>query len=307
MNEMLLPALGDSTLPYLLKGVYSNLAAGSIGRNGQCMALIGNSIYAFSGSFGSLNTVMEKYDIEANTWSIVTPNNAGPTGRHSPGYCVLNGKLYLFGGSTGTSWGPMSNEAWCFDFATLLWTKLANYPVSLALVSACAINGKIYLLGGFTGSGASSPFHEYDPATDTYRTIAHSRSARYGHKAVAVDGKMYLFGGSIGPSAVSEAWSYDPATNIWTALKQMAAGKPHSYVAVIGYLIYIFGGRQGNEPQPINKLYRYNTQTGNWTELPSGPTSYYLGGCVATESAMYLHCSFDMNTNGSFNFLQKIT
>jgi len=292
--------------PNIIQGIYSSLAPGSTARSGQCLVMVGDLIYSYGGTYGALNNTMEVYDIGTNTWATVTPNNTAPTPRHSPGFCLLNNKLYMFGGSTGVNWGPMSNEAWCYDFATKLWTKLANYPVSLALVSAVAINGKIYLLGGYTGTAASSPFHEYDPVANSYRAITHSLSARYGHKAVVVDGLMYVFGGSIGPSAVRESWSYNPVSNVWASLKVMPEGKPHSYVVAIGPLIYIYGGKQGNESAAINKLYRYNTGTGNWTEMPPGPSLYYMGAAVANENAIYMHGGIDINVASTAQLL-KIT
>lgn len=303
MNEMLLPTLGGDSLPYLLKGEYTTMAPSGTARNGQCNVLVGDTIYSYGGSYNSPNNTMEKYHIPSNTWSAVTPNNAAPTARHSPAFCLHEGKLYMFGGATGTTWSGFSNEAWCFDFATLLWTKLANYPVSLAICTAVVINGKIYILGGYNGA-ASSPLYEYDPATDTYRAISHSLTARYGHKAVAYNGKMYVFSGSTGAAAVTECRSYDPATNTWVTLKPAPAGKAHSYIAIIGYLVYLYGGRQGSEPAAINKLYRYNITTGNWTELPAGPSTLYLGAGVATNGAMYIHGGWDGNSQSSTQLIR---
>ena len=292
--------------PFLIQGVYSAKAGSLTARNGQCNVLIDNFIYSYGGSYGSPNNTMERYDINSDSWSTVTFNNAPPAARHSPAFCLLNNKLYMFGGSTGVNWGPMTNEAWSYDFSTKLWTQLANYPASLALCTAVAIDGKIYILGGFTGSGPSTPFHEYDPVANTYRAITHSLSARYGHKAVAIKGKMYVFAGSTGPTAVTEARSYDPATNTWVTLKPAPEGKAHSYVAAIGDMVYLYGGRQGSEPSAIIKLYRYNTLTGNWTELPSGSSRLYLGACVATSDALYLHGGWD-GVSQSANTLIKIT
>lgn len=302
----LLTRVGPGAAPNIIQGVYANMTPSPTVRNGQCLVMIGNLIYSFGGSFGVLNNTMEVYDINTDTWAAVTFNNAAPAARHSAAYCLLDNKLYMFGGSLGTSWGPMSNEAWCYDFATKLWTKLANYPVSLALVTAVAINGKIYLLGGFNGSGATSPFHEYDPIANTYRAITHSLSARYGHKAVVVNNVMYVFGGSTGPNPVLESWMYNPATNVWTPLKPMPEGKPHSYVVAIGTLIYIYGGRQGNESAAIKKLYRYNTGTGNWTEMPAGSSLYYLGAAVANANAIYMHGGMDVTTLASTGQLLRI-
>jgi len=305
MNELLLPTLAPPL--NLIVGNYSNMANMPTGRNGEAIALFEGSIYVWGGSYGALNNTMDRYDIATNTWSSVAPANSAPAPRHNTGHCFFNGKLYIFGGSTGVNWGPMTNEAWSYDFATKIWTKLANYPVSLALVSAAVVNGKIYLFGGYTGSAANSPFHEYDPATDTYRTITHSQSARYAQRAVGYGGKFYIFGGSTGPAAVLDTLSYDPSNNTWVTLKQNPYGKPHSYVSIIDHLVYVYAGRQGNDPAPINKLMRYNIQTGNWTELPAGGTPNYLGACVATQNAIYAVGGYDLASGQSSANLVKIT
>jgi len=305
MNELLLSSL---TPPLnLIAGNYSNMAPSPTARSGEVIALFEGGIYVWGGSYGALNNTMERYDIASNTWSSVAPANSAPTPRHNPGHCFLDGKLYIFGGSTGVNWGPMTNEAWSYDFATKIWTKLANYPVSLALVSAAAVNGKIYLFGGFTGTGASSPFHEYDPVANTYRTITHSQYARYGQRAVGYGGKFYIFGGSIGSSTVLDTLSYDPSNNTWATLKQNSYGRPHAYLSIIDHLVYVYAGRQGNEAGPINKLMRYNIQTGNWTELPAGGVPNYMGACVATQNAIYAVGGYDLPSGQSSTNLVKIT
>lgn len=306
MHELLLSNKVENKLEGI-QGKYDYLKASNSVKNGHCLVMIGNLIYSYGGSFGAPNNIMEVYDITTDTWSAVTFNNAAPAGRHSPGFCLLDDKLYMFGGSLGTSWGPMSNEAWCYDFATKLWTKLANYPVALALVSAVAIKGKIYLFGGFTGSGPSSPFHEYNPVANTYRNINHSLASRYAHRAVAINDQMYIFGGSVGSTAVKESWKYDPSTNTWTSLMPPPEARPHAYAVAIGTLVYIYGGRQGNESIAIKKLYRFNAITNSWIEMPIGPSLYYLGGAVANTNAIFLHGGMDETTLNSTGQMLRIT
>src|SRR5437667_263554 len=67
---------------------------------------------------------------------------------------------------------------------------------------AAYLNGKIYLVGGRTDTGFAGPnqglvpeLDEYDPATDTWRTLASMPLPRYRLGVVAYQGKIWATGG----------------------------------------------------------------------------------------------------------------
>ena len=71
-------------------------------------------------------------------------------------------------------------------------------PKGLDHLGLAVIGGKIITVGGFVGSahrGAVSDVYEYDPATDTWRTLAPLKTPRGSVGVTVLDGKIHAVGG----------------------------------------------------------------------------------------------------------------
>lgn len=158
---------------------------------------------------------------------------------------VSNGEtLYMLGGSSRrafTRGGP-------YIFVTLdtvealsavsgQWSQKAPMPTARGAPGAAWLGGKIYVAGGFRwkGKAAEDPVlghpgidssdvaqevlntHEaYDPATDTWTTLAPLPTARHGLALVASGGRLYAIGGATAEGkALATVESYDPGTDSW--------------------------------------------------------------------------------------------
>lgn len=287
MIESLLYTHKVSPPSIVINGEYKQLASAGIQRTGHVAGLINNKLYVFGGSHQVLNSVMETYDIATDTWGVLTTQGK-PSPRHSLAGCVLNDKLYVFGGSTTTAWSPTA-EAYVFDPATNVWTKLANQPVALCLQTAVAINGKIYLFGGFNGSSSVTTFLEYDPATDTYRVIAHTQVAQHGHKAAVINGRMFVVGGVSNVTLLSRCVAYDPAANAWASYASSPLANTYTYADALDGSLYMFGGSRNTDTTTHNRLFRFYPPNNTWEELPSGAQPGYFGIMVAASDRLFLH------------------
>lgn len=294
MLELLGPS-SQFTLPEfpVIEGNYKQLASASLARDSHSIVCIGDKLYTIGGNYGSLlPATLEVYDIPTNMWSVVTSVNM-PTARHGSACCALNGKFYVFGGSLGNGWAPMTNEAHVYDPTTNTWTKLANAPNAVALHCAVPINGKIYLFGGFDGGNQSNAFYEYDPVANTYRTISNAQSPIHGHRGVVIRNKMYLLGGAAGAGATNQLISYDPVTNTWASRAASPIGHTYAFAGALGDNLYLFGGSLNTNTTTNKRLFKYNANTNAWTELPSGASPRYLGWMAVSDEALYLHGGYD--------------
>lgn len=79
-------------------------------------------------------------------------------------------------------------------------------------MTASVVNGKIYVIGGHNGIEKLHAVEEYDPATNTWRTVESMPTARAYLTSSVVDGKIYAIGGEGGFSTVE---IYDPIANTW--------------------------------------------------------------------------------------------
>ena len=69
------------------------------------------------------------------------------------------------------------------------------------------MGGKIYFVGGMDGSSAKNIAERYDPATNTWETLANMSAAREGVACAVLDGKLYAIGGD----GLSSVEVFDPS------------------------------------------------------------------------------------------------
>ena len=181
---------------------------------------------------------------------------------------AVNGKMYVIGGWDDGKAAGLNYE---YDPATDKWTEKKGMPRSAHHAAIAAANGKLYVIGGFvppkdtqipTG-GAWEPIAdtwEYDPAADSWKSLAPVPTKRGAAVAVEVAGKIYVIGGAttvagskdpyftfFGPSLVLTTNEvFDPATNKWESRKPMSVARNHAYAAAVNGKIYVIGGRTGH-------------------------------------------------------------
>jgi N-acetylneuraminic acid mutarotase len=132
-------------------------------RSDPKIAVVDGKIYVLGGwypsptynFYDSMMDEVEEYNPSTDSWNTKTPL---PTKRRSPASGVVNGEIYVIGGSAYDLYSL--NEK--FNPLTDTWLLKSPMPVSGDCTSGIAINDKIYVIG------AASPqtIYEYDPALD---------------------------------------------------------------------------------------------------------------------------------------------
>jgi hypothetical protein len=206
-----------------------------------------------TGSFGQaiLDARTDVYDPGADSWSAAAPI---PTARSLPGAALASdGRIYVAGGHTGGGLG-YSGVTEAYDTATGAWTSgLATMPTGRYEVAAATAGQgaqeRVYALGGFNQAavgGSLATVEAYDPATDTWATVAPLPTARRGLAAVrGADGLLYAIGGSpaSGSPHSNAVDVYDPATDTWSSRAPLPMPRAY-HAAALGAdgLIYVAGG-----------------------------------------------------------------
>jgi len=136
---------------------------------------------------------------------------------------------------------------------------------------AAYIDGYIYVPGGFDGLDVLS---RYDPANDTWETLASMPEGRHHNMATAYAGQLYEFGGSISPFDFipgNNVWRYDPIDNTWDELDPMPEARMSGTAVTLGDKIYIVGGSNVYE-----SLLEFTPGTGEWRTLdgPEAPRDH---------------------------------
>jgi hypothetical protein len=147
------------------------------------------------------------------------------------------------------------------------WEARAPSGPSRQEVSYVNAGGKLYLAGGGTAHEA------YDPASDTWSTVASLPQGLDHVQGVEVGGLVYYVGGLTGfPGPhLDTVYVYDPATDSFTQGSPMPAGRGRGAggVAVHDGKIYYAGGLHDGAAVPWFDV--YDPATDSWTQLVDMP------------------------------------
>ena len=151
-------------------------------------------------------------------------------------------------------------------------------PHALSHAGAAALNGKIYVVGGFLRNvhlDAQNLAFEYDPAADTWRTLAPMKSPRGAVGVVALNGKIHAIGGrDVNRVTVATHEVYDPATNRWGELGPLPKARDHLAAIVVDGKIHVIGGRfdASTDNTGLHDVYDPGGPGSPWTSAAPLPT-----------------------------------
>ena len=160
-----------------------------------------------------------QYDIEANTWTEVSPPDERPIER-----CLVRGawdplrnRLIIFGGQTTSE--PFLGDLWTLSPPG--WAELARLPAPAArnLYAMAYANERLQLIlfGGKTADGPTNDlwlFDGHDEFWTEAEIIGERPAPRYSHDAAWVieNESLFVFGGSDGSNDLNDLWQLTDAS-----------------------------------------------------------------------------------------------
>ncbi len=224
-------------------------------------AAIGPLIYVPGGYDGQDQAIaaLEVYDIRTDTWSVAAPL---PSPAFAYGLTAFEGRLYLYGGSSGVRY---LNEVWIYDPTDDAWTAGTPMSSPRGFCAATALNDRIYVVGGYDGASESTLCEAYDPGREgesgsPWQRKASLRAPRGGLAVVGAEGYLYAIGGGW-TQYLGFSERYDPAQDTWTAFESPVLGQWRTLGAdavpgLEGAVIHIIGGWSARY---LNTNYAYRT------------------------------------------------
>ena len=257
-----------------------------------------------------------------------------PFPRMEFGTAVVNGKIYVFGGYSGSVLSRVDE----YDPATGIWREMADMPTPRRLMAGAAINGKIYAIGGWNFTGLSSSCgatfsfatEEYDPQTDNWTTKAdfpmppppNSCVGNAYIGASGANGKIYVFIFNTQIQGTSATYEFDPISNVWDTTKspvpfsytRYSAANWNDKIYVLGTQnsSYITRGAELAEYDPVNDLWVHMPSTSPGKidmELAANSTGLYaIGGRedYSTDAIVSTIEYFDPSANNSWQFISDL-
>lgn len=220
----------------------------------------------------ALSTVsMAKAQPNEGVWEV--KETPVPTQRVHVATSVVNGKIYLIG---GTIWderprnGRVLRTVEEYDPATNQWKRRADVRIGRSDLASALVNGKIYAIGGSIQAGwKRKHVEELDPATDTWKNRADMLAPRSDFSASVVAGKIYVVGGADDGSAEA----YHPIADTWE--KKAPMPKPRWWFAtsIVDGKIYAIGGVRWNPHRYLDTVEVYDPDTDAWEKRADMPTA----------------------------------
>lgn len=138
--------------------------------------------------------------------------------------------------------------------ASGVWATLPAMPAPRADLASAAYGGKLYLFGGYNTvepSHVLTPYADtwaYNPATQTYDSLAPMPTARWGLAAASLDGFIYVMGGALDRAGTGARTveQYDPATDTWAsapALPTALGNQGLTACADADYIYILYAGQ----------------------------------------------------------------
>jgi N-acetylneuraminic acid mutarotase len=171
-----------------------------------------------------------------------------PTPRQEVQPALLDGRIYVAGGYTGSA--AVSDLVEVYDPANGTWDTAAPMPQPLHHAATAVIDSVLYLIGGYTNPATpwitTDNVVAYTATSNQWTPRAPIPTARGEHTAAVFENKIYVIGGhdDFG-NDIGTVEIYDPVQDSWSTGATMPTVRHHYATAVVDSLIYVIGGRVG--------------------------------------------------------------
>jgi N-acetylneuraminic acid mutarotase len=183
-------------------------------RRGLAVAGVGNALYAIGGSTGTSPcggaplSGVERYDIETDTWTTVA---SLPSPRSDLAAVARGGKIYVFGGCTGST-AAVLDDVDVYNPGTDSWsTAPADMPTARSSMYGAAAKGnRIYVIGGQANGAQLATNEFYKVPSDSWGTDTPRPHPGAEMGVVSHGGRIYTVGGGFQGVSSDALFAFKP-------------------------------------------------------------------------------------------------
>ena len=234
---------------------------GGVARLGAAGFSIGANGYLGTGSNGTLQGDLWKFDPLSNAW---IQKASVPARWATSGFSIGN-KGYVGTGYAGFGY---EKSFWSYDSTTNAWTQKANFGgTNRQYAVGFSIGGKGYIGTGYDGlPTCKKDFWEYNPDNNAWTQKANfGGTARANAVGFSIGDKGYISCGNDCNIYKNDFWEYDPVADSWTQ-KANFGGIARAYAVgfSIGSKGYIGTGYNGSIY--LKDFWEYDPIADSWTQ-----------------------------------------
>src|SRR5437867_8791046 len=272
------------------------------------LAIFGVAVIMFCICYFVSDSIFQMSYSEVSQKSFWSNGKNMPTPREEISGTLLNGKIYIVGGSADAN--EITDIVDIYDPKTDEWHSVTSFPVPRDHIGVSSYNGKVYAVGGFdVKDRPSNELLIYDPQIKKWKYGPPMPTSRGALIAEFINGTLYAVGGvDSSHNVISTVEAYDPKTNKWTTKAPMPSARHHLSSAVVDGKLYVIGGRLLGDviQRPIaealsnlNDNEMYDPQENTWKILPPMPSK--RSGLAATSINSSIYVFGGQSVNGTFN------
>ncbi|XP_052767382.1 kelch domain-containing protein 3-like [Mya arenaria] len=226
-----------------------------------------DSAYIWGGrndSDGACN-ILFMFNTLSSSWSRVEVNGDIPGARDGHSACIINDKMYIFGGYEEQI-DRFSDDIYSFEFATSTWTHIRTKgrPARWRdFHTAVGVGDVMYVFGGRSDQGGDmfTNMELYCNTMHTFDTVAYKwhqpfthgiiPMGRRSHSVFSHENCVYIFGGYNGNHDLhfKDLFKYDTISKRWSLVEVRGEGpcaRRRQCCCKVGTRVYMFGGTSPN-------------------------------------------------------------
>jgi non-specific serine/threonine protein kinase len=190
---------------------------------------------------GQLTTL---FAFTGDGWTRLAPM---PEDRAAGGAAIVNGKLYVVGGTTSFPAGRLARRMLVYDIAANRWTTRRG-PTPREHLGVAALGGRIYVVGGRTaGFDTNMALVEaFNARTGRWSRLPKVPGRRGGTGAAGTGRWIVSVGGEAPAGTIRTVYRYDARRRRWSRLPNLPTPRHGLGVAAAGGKVYVIGG--GTKP-----------------------------------------------------------
>lgn len=262
---------------------------------------------------GRAKRKVNRYDVGRNRW---TTEGSQLTDFSHFQPVAYQGKIYAVGGLTCCfPREELNTHIQIFNPTTKTWSQGASIPANRRRGGAGAVlyKNKIYLIGGNTkghDGGAVGWFDEYNPASNTWKTLKNAPNKRDHINVVVVGDRLIVAAGrrtdhpNTFNDVVRETDVYNFKTGNWeTNHPDIPTPTAGAMVVAVANEAIVIGGEIGSSGVALDKVQAYNVVSKKWRTLKPLQQGRHSGGAAVLGKA--IHVVSGNTTRGGGNETQS--
>ena len=147
------------------------------------------------------------------------------------------------------------------------WTSFASVPNGFVSDHSLgfALEGSGYLVAGQTPNGFSDNVYKYNPANDTWSTLADFPGEARGYTIGDTwNGEAWMGFGLGYNGAMNDLWKFDPVTETWTEMASCPC-EPRYHPAFVAMDGHIYMGLGSSDFGDLGDWWDYDMATDSWS------------------------------------------